>query len=180
MRLHTLGPAATDSFAAAITYQQAHPQSHFELIGHPSFETILTHLAAYAGDWLLIPAAFKSTTLQASWGDVHYALLAQLTLKDCFITQLDPLVVVQRLDADNRIGYTHAATAQLLQRIVQPVTIQTASSKYLAYQAYQQNRAAYVLTNLKNVTLTPQERLIKQLAPAMVWCVYQINEETIK
>jgi len=98
-----------------------------------------------------------------------------MTLIDCFMTALDPLVVVQRLAADNRIGYTHAATAQLLQRLVQSVEIQTVSSKVLAYQAYQQNQAAYVLTNEKNVTLTAQEQVIKRLTPSMVWCVYQIK-----
>lgn len=175
MRLHTLGPAATDSYAAAQTYNDTHFSGGATIVGHPSFEEILTNLAAYAGDALIIPAAFKSTRLHAAWGDVHYALLAQMTLSDCFMTQLDPLVVVQRLDADNRIGYTHAATAQLLQRTVQPVVLQTASSKYLAYQAYQQNQAAYVLTNEKNVTLQKNERLIKRFTPSMVWCYYQIN-----
>ncbi|WP_137626962.1 amino acid biosynthesis protein [Lactiplantibacillus pingfangensis] len=175
MRLHTLGPAATDSYAASQFYNCEQLQNQATIIGHPSFEAILTQLPTLSGDWLVIPAAFKSTELQASWGDVHYATLTQMTLIDCFMTALDPLVVVQRLAADNRIGYTHAATAQLLQRLVQSVEIQTVSSKVLAYQAYQQNQAAYVLTNEKNVTLTAQEQVIKRLTPSMVWCVYQIK-----
>lgn len=165
----------TDSYAAAQIYQRNHPQTELTIVGHPSFETILTHLDGYHGQQLLIPAAFKSSTLNASWGDVHYALLEQMTLRDCFMTTLDPLVVVQRCDADNRIGYTHAATAQLLARIVSGVTVQTATSKYLAYRAYQENRAGYVLTNEKNVRLTPHEKIIKRLTSKMVWCVYQIN-----
>ncbi|KLD61715.1 amino acid biosynthesis protein, partial [Lactiplantibacillus plantarum] len=115
-------------------------------------ETILTDLTAYSGEQVVIPAAFKSDTLKASWGDIHYALLSQLTLSSCFRTQLDPRVVLQRVNADNQIGYTHAATAQLLTRVVHQVVVQTVASKYLAYQAYQRNQAAYVLTNEKNVT----------------------------
>lgn len=175
-RVHTLGPAETDSYAAAQTYNQAHWQGRAEIIGHPSFETLLTNLTQYPGDYLLIPAAFKSPQLQASWGDIHYALLDAMQLQATFITPLAPLVVVQRLSADNRVGYTHAATAQLLARSVHGVTVQTAASKYQAYQLYQKNLAAYVLTNEKNVTLTADERIIKRLTPPMVWCLYQINE----
>lgn len=175
MRIHTLGPVVTDSYAAAQIYNHDHFADQAVIVGHPSFEVILTDLAAYRGDYLVIPAAFKSPTLHASWGDIHYALLNQLDLQASFITQLDPLVVVQRLTADNRIGYTHAATAQLLRRIVSHVVVQTATSKYLAYQAYQRNQAAYVLTNEKNVRLTADERIIQRQTPAMVWCFYQIK-----
>ncbi|CAJ1229664.1 amino acid biosynthesis protein [Levilactobacillus zymae] len=175
MKIHTLGPRATDSYAAAQHYNQVAYAGAATIVGHSSFEEILTDLDAYAHDELVIPAAFKSPTLHASWGDVHYALLDHWTLKTSFITALDPLVVVQRLDADNRIGYTHAATAQLLQRIVSQVDVQTATSKYLAYRAYQDNRGAYVLTNEKNVSLGADERLLKRLTPSMVWCVYQIK-----
>ncbi|WP_047999860.1 hypothetical protein [Lactiplantibacillus herbarum] len=175
MKIHTLGPAATDSYAAAREYNRRYCDGLAEISGHPSFEALLAELACYPGDYLLIPAAFKSTVLHASWGDLHYALLEQLTLITCFMTKLDPLVVVQRLDADNRIGYTHAATAQLLSRIVGHVTVQTVASKYLAYQDYQKNQSAYVLTNERNVQLTTQERVLKRLTPSMVWCVYQIN-----
>lgn len=175
MQIHTLGPTATDSYAVAQVYNHRNWQGQAVIVEHPSFEAILTHLTSYSGDQLVIPAAFKSDTLNASWGDIHYALLPQLTLTDCFMTQLDPLVVLQRVGADNQIGYTHAATAQLLTRVVHQVTVQTVASKYLAYQAYQRNQAAYVLTNEKNVTLTTHERELARLTPSMVWCVYQIN-----
>lgn len=177
MRLHTLGPAVTDSYAAAQYYNETSCDGQAEIVGHPSFETILTHLTAYAGDWLIIPAAFQSPSLQASWGDIHYALLSQMTLTTCFMTELDPLVVVARTDADNRIGYTHAATAQLLKRTVSNVVVQTAASKFLAYQQYQENQAGYVLTNEKNVTLSANEKILKRLTPSMVWCVYQIKDD---
>lgn len=175
MKIHTLGPSATDSYAAARQYNQDRYAGQAEIVGHRSFEEILTHLSAYPNDQVVIPAAFKSPTLHASWGDVHYALLDHWTLITSFITPLAPLVVVQRVNADNRIGYTHAATAQLLRRIVSQVEVQTAPSKYLAYRAYCRNQGAYVLTNEKNVTLGPHERVLKRLTPSMVWCVYQIK-----
>lgn len=175
MNIHTLGPEATDSYAAASVYNQRYCQGQATIMGHASFEDLLTTLARYPGDLVVIPAAFKSPTLHASWGDVHYALLDQWTLVTSFITALDPLVVIERRHADNRIGYTHAATAQLLARIVSSVDVQTAASKFLAYRAYCANRGAYVLTNEKNVTLRPDERQLKRLTPKMVWCVYQIK-----
>ncbi len=165
----------TDSYAAARAYQRHHPQLAVTISGHLSFEQLFATLARYPNEYVLVPAAFKSEQLDASWGDLHYALLAQLTLCHSFITALDPLVVVARRHPDNQIGYTHAATAQLLQRTVRAVSVQTCASKYLAYQAYQQNQAAYVLTNERNVTLTADERLVKRFTPKMVWCLYRIN-----
>jgi hypothetical protein len=175
MIIHTLGPEATDSYAAAQIYNHQHYADQAQIVGHPSFESLLSNLTAYSQDYLLIPAAFKSTIFKASWGDIHYALLEKIVLMDCFITKLDPLVVIKRLNTDNRIGYTHAATAQLFTRIVKNVEVQTVASKYLAYQDYQLNQAGYVLTNIKNVQITPHEQIIKRLTPSMVWCVYQIS-----
>lgn len=91
------------------------------------------------------------------------------------MTHLDPLVIVKRTDIHNGIGYTHAATAQLLaQTIGNGVDVKTASSKYRAYQLYQSQNAEYVLTNEKNVTLQANEKIVKRLTPSMVWCLYQI------
>ncbi|WP_439819567.1 hypothetical protein [Lactiplantibacillus plantarum] len=69
MQIHTLGPTATDSYAAAQVYNHRNWQDQAVIVKHPSFETILTDLTAYSGDQLVIPAAFKSDTLNASWGD---------------------------------------------------------------------------------------------------------------
>lgn len=175
MKIHTLGPSATDSYAAAQQYNREECLGNAKIVGHPSFENILTNLNAYSRDYLLIPAAFKSPKMQESWGDIHYEKLDQMQLENCFMTHLDPLVIVKRTDIHNGIGYTHAATAQLLaQTIGNGVDVKTASSKYRAYQLYQSQNAEYVLTNEKNVTLQANEKIVKRLTPSMVWCLYQI------
>ncbi|AKP67391.1 hypothetical protein [Companilactobacillus ginsenosidimutans] len=176
MRIHTLGPSATDSYAAAIQYNREECLGRAKIVGHPSFENILTNLNAYSRDYLLIPAAFKSPKLQESWGDIHYEKLDQMKLENCFMTNLDPLIVVKRNDVSNGVGYTHAATAQLLQQVVgDEVEVKTSPSKYDAYQRYLVNDAEYVLTNEKNVTLKANESIVKRLTPSMVWCLYQIE-----
>lgn len=175
MKIHTLGPSATDSYAAATQYNKEELLGKAKIIGHPSFENILTNLNAYSRDYLLIPAAFKSLKLQESWGDIHYEKLDQMELENCFMTNLDPLVVVKNTDVNNGIGYTHAATKQLLEQTVgNGIEVMTAPSKYDAYQRYLANDAEYVLTNEKNVTLNSNEKIIKRLTPSMVWCLYQI------
>lgn len=175
MKIHTLGPNATDSYAAAVQYNQEECLGKAKIIGHSSFENILTHLNAYSRDYLLIPAAFKSPKLQESWGDIHYEKLDQMKLQNCFMTNLDPLVVVKRLDVFDHIGYTHAATKQLLeQSVIDDINVTTAPSKYDAYQRYLANDAEYVLTNEKNITLHKNEQIIKRLTPSMVWCLYHI------
>ncbi|MQS53148.1 amino acid biosynthesis protein [Companilactobacillus mishanensis] len=174
MKIHTLGPRETDSYAAAKQYNNKECQGKAEIVGHSSFERILDNLTRYSNDYLLIPAAFKSKQMRASWGDIHYEMLDNLELENCFMTNLDPLVVVQRTDAKNDIGYTHAATAQLLEKVVGDVDVKTAASKYQAYQLYKDTDAEYVLTNEKNVALKSDERVIKRMTPSMVWCLYKI------
>ncbi|BDR59193.1 amino acid biosynthesis protein [Xylocopilactobacillus apicola] len=175
MNIHTLGPCDTDSYAAAADYNARYQNNLAQIICHESFEEILANLADFSKEYLIIPTAFKSNSLHASWGDIHYTLLDQMNLLTSFITKLDPLVVVKRLNAANKIGYTHAATAELLKNTIKDVSVITTPSKYLAYQAYQENQAAYVLTNTKNIKLTTHETVIKSFSPSMVWCLYQIN-----
>lgn len=176
MLIHTLGPAETDSYAAAQHYCQTHPKEHAHVFLHASFEEVLTQLTAYRGGaYLLLPAAFKSKMLKLSWGELHYDLLDQLQLIDCFIYQLAPLVIIENQTRLTGIAYSHAATAKLLAKTVTPQKIKCCASKYLAYQQFLQD-GQYVLTNQKNVELHSDDRIIAHFKPDMVWCLYQIKE----
>lgn len=171
--IHTLGPTSTDSSAAAEYYVQTQcPQAKICL--HPSYEGILAHLASYRGDLLLIPAAFQSRELHETWGDIHYCELNTLNLQTSFTTELDTLLLVENQTATNEIGYTHAATAKLLTQSRPQAMIKTAVSKYQAYQNFRKTQARYVLTNAKNLTLQPTDRILKKWQPKMVWCLYEI------
>lgn len=170
--LHTLGPDTTDSAAAAAYYVQN--QDDIKIVLHHSYETILNHLADYRGQMLLIPAAFQSRQLHETWGDIHYCELDTLDLKTSFTTQLDELILLENPNAHNHVGYTHAATAKLMAQNVDNVTIETAVSKYQAYQNYRHHEARYVLTNSKNLDLQPQDKILKTWHPKMIWCLYEI------
>ena len=174
--IHTLGPQQTDSNRAAEYFVQKHSDQDWTISLHASFEHILMNLSDYAGDQLLIPAAFQSKQLQLAWGDVHYLYLRQLALKETFIYDLDPLVLLENTLVANQVGYTHAATARLLEQYIPDVQVQTAPSKYLAYQEYRKN-GQYALTNEQLITLMPYERQIARIEVPMVWCRYQIKED---
>ncbi len=76
MKLHTLGPVGTDSEQAAKAYI-----TDQTLVLHQDFESILTHLDDYAGDQILVPAAFKSHQLPAlNWANFNYLVWEKATI----------------------------------------------------------------------------------------------------
>ncbi|ANZ57492.1 hypothetical protein BGL34_06140 [Fructilactobacillus lindneri] len=174
MKLHTLGPAATDSNAAAEYYQNIEITQSIQIELHQSYEEILHNLRQYRGDYLLIPAAFQSIT-GLSWGQTHYRYLDQLQLRKTFIHQLNPLVLVKKQGNNAQIGYTHAATADLLRQLCPELQeIRLCDSKFQAYQRYLKD-GDVVLTNQKN--LTKNDHLVQKLEVPMIWCLYYIKGE---
>lgn len=175
MRLHTLGPEATDSWKAAVFYRENNKdKADIEIIGHASFEDILENLADLAGDYFVIPAAFQSQKMGLTWGDMHYLYQKQLGLKEAFVMNLNPMLLLENSYVHNHLAFTHAAVAKLLLQYVPEAEVVTCPSKYLAYQEYRR-RGQYVLTNEQNVTLRPFEKVLARIEIPMVWCVYQIK-----
>lgn len=172
MIIHTLGNEQTDSYAASRQYLNTHHQSG-NIILHDSFEEIYQHLADYPGQYLIVPAAFRSRT-GASWGTMHYRNIDRLELVDAFITQLAPMVIAKRPNPQP-IAYTHAATADLLRRsLPDSVVIKTAPSKYQAYQDFKEN-GQYVLTSKKLLINDPSVQIIRELRVKMMWSLYRIG-----
>jgi hypothetical protein len=176
--IHTLGPEATDSSHATDYYLKGKPGTS-QVVLHRRFEDITDHLRDYQGDFLIIPAAFKSFRSHTDWADFHYEHAADLTLMDCFRHPLNRLVLIRRLNAVHDVAYTHPSTSALLKSYLKSVgdrpRIAYADSKYLAYQKYKEMRARFVLTNHRNVHLIPGEIIERSWTPDMVWCVYQIK-----
>ncbi|MGY0266674.1 hypothetical protein ACW19A_02455 [Limosilactobacillus fermentum] len=52
MKIHTLGPAVTDSYRAAEQYRADH--ENLEVVGHPSFEVLYQSIPELRGELLLI------------------------------------------------------------------------------------------------------------------------------
>ena len=175
MKIHTLGPYATDSNAAAIQYNQSKMNCYLIEL-HASFEEIVANLAKYQNDYLLLPAAFKSRQMAVSWGELHYQYLDQLELVDSFQNPLAELVIVENTKRKTGIGYTHAATAHLLATKTNLKNIKCCKSKYEAYQKYLID-GQYVLTNFKNITLNSDEKIGYRVTPKMIWCLYLIKNK---
>lgn len=172
MIIHTLGGKQTDSYAAACYYLD-HSGRDGKIVLHPSFEEIYDQLASYRGDYLLVPAAFRSQD-GASWGDLHYRYLDHLDLVNSFITRLDPMVVAQRPAAQD-IAYSHAATASLLKSLLPPnVELRLAPSKVAAYRSFLQD-GHYVLTSQKLLDPARKDiQVLKKLPAKMLWSLYRI------
>ncbi|MDN7145606.1 hypothetical protein QS460_06650 [Liquorilactobacillus mali] len=177
MRIHTLGPKQTDSYAATKYYVNQHLMNQgVEIELHTSFEKIIAQMSKYQGEYIVIPAAFKSKELGVDWGDFHYRNIERLKLITSFIFEISPLVLLKNSRCNSGIAYTHAALADLLRQVVEPAEIRCAKSKYLAYQEYLED-GQYVLTNTKNIHLRENEIILKKFSPQMVWVVYQIIKE---
>lgn len=173
MRVHTLGPQQTDSYAAAKKYLST-KMIAAQIILHPSFEAIYRHLAEWADDYMIVPAAFASASHE-SWGQLHYRHLAELRLVDSIITELDPLVLCAKNNPDKMVAYTHPATEQLLRdNLPEKATIRLSPSKFQAYQSFLAD-GAYTLTSQKLVAAEPKIQIIKTFPAAMLWSIYQIG-----
>lgn len=171
MILHTLGPEATDSNAAAKWYAKQHSEIKIQL--HDNFLAVLNHLADYQGDEILIPMAYQDANGN-SLGDYHYRLLGKMQLVDVFLTDLNPIVVLEKQSTSHKL-YTHPATMAIAKQYQNDNQIELADSKYVAYQNYQKD-GKLVITNQKNLhTLSPNEKILQTIHSKMGWCVYRIG-----
>lgn len=167
MKIHTLGPAVTDSYRAAEQYRADH--ENLEVVGHPSFEVLYQSIPELRGELLLIPAAVKTPT-GASWGDLHYQYGDRLELIDSLITELSPLAILERRGRSGQRAYCHPATIDYLTRNVEgPLEIMPCSSKWQAYRCYQTD-GRYTLTS--QAFAGPADWVIKTIHLKMLWSVY--------
>ena len=135
MKIHTLGPKQTDSSEACDYYRNKNfPDAKIML--HQSFESVLEHLEEYRGDLFVVPAAFASETLHLTWGTMHYRYLDKLDVEASFIYPLAEMVCIKSRKRHTGIGYTHAATKDLLKKYAPNARLVSAASKYRAYERY--------------------------------------------
>lgn len=179
MRIHTLGPAATDSSQAAQYYVEHYLADQLktstQIVLHSSFEQLFSQLQQLKDDFLVIPTAFRSAKSGMSWGQWHYRNLTVLDLQTAFVYPLNSLVLLENTASVSNIAYTHAALTDLMGQYIKPKVVRCSASKYAAYQQYLVD-GQYVLTNEKNVRLRPTEKILQRFSPQMVWAVYQIKE----
>ncbi|USS88278.1 hypothetical protein M3M39_02010 [Fructilactobacillus hinvesii] len=171
--LHTLGPATTDCYRAALVYEKQRSDVTWQLQLHSKFAVVLQAANQRPGDYLLLPTALKLPD-GTSWGDLHYRYLNRWRLVDVFTYPLDPLVLVQSSQQTNIVDL-HPATLELArEQLGDEVQFRLASSKWAAYQAYRRD-GEYCITNQAN--LLEHEQIVKRWNVDMVWTVYQVQEE---
>ncbi|WP_076459490.1 hypothetical protein [Limosilactobacillus caccae] len=172
MRLHTLGPRQTDSYAAAKEYL-AKQKNAGEIILHRSFAEIYGHLASLRGDYMIVPAAYQNND-QEGWGQLHYRYFSQLELVDGIVTTLSPLVLCEK-DAREEIAYTHPATVELIRQYCGENTlVRLSSSKVDAYHDFLVD-GRYVITSKKLIKPADNVTIIKSFNTRMLWAIYQIG-----
>lgn len=147
MKIHTLGPRQTDS-SEACDYYRSKNLPDAKIVLHESFESILEHLEEYRGDLFVVPTAFASETLHLTWGTMHYRYLDKLDVEASFVYPLSEMVCIKSRKRHTGIGYTHAATKDLLKKYAPRARLVSVSSKYRAYERYLKD-GEYVLTNKK-------------------------------
>ncbi|CAH1851394.1 hypothetical protein [Convivina intestini] len=184
MRLHTLGPVGTDSQRAAQYYQ-----TNQEIILHSSFEEILTNLADYQGEEILLPVAFKSQQVPGlNFADFNYLEWQRAKIKTAFVLPLLPLIVLENLNHRKQIAIIHAATEGLMKRYLQSVDLDNvwgpsvvfAPSKPVAFERFVADQDWFSIVSLnqyENSDLVDDDhyQVRQTLRPEMVWVVYEIK-----
>ncbi|CAM3159183.1 hypothetical protein [Leuconostoc rapi] len=184
MKLHTLGPIGTDSQLAAQYYV-----THEELVLHQSFEDILTHLDDYVGEQLIMPVAFKSNQVQdLNWADMNYLEWARLDIISTFSLPLMPMSLIENVAYQRNIAIIHAATEGLLRQYLRTNHLDNAwgpsiifsPSKPVAMSDFINDQNRFTIVSEKQFLKLPESEnpnyhIRQQLAPQMIWVVYQIK-----
>ena len=84
------------------------------------------------------------------------------------------MVCIKSRKRHTGIGYTHAATKDLLKKYAPNARLVSVSSKYRAYERYLKD-GEYVLTNKKNMVEADEAEILAEFQVKMVWCVYRIK-----
>lgn len=184
MKLHTLGPVGTDSEQAAKAYM-----TDQTLVLHHDFEKMLTHLDAYAGDQILVPAAFKSHQLpDLNWANFNYLAWEKATIVDTFVRPLMTLIVVENVAYARNVAIIHAATEGLLAQYLRVNGLDNAwgpsvifaPSKPVAMSDFIKDQNRFTIVSEAQFLKLPESedpnyQVRQRLSPQMVWVVYQIK-----
>ncbi len=180
MRVHTLGPKTTDSYAAAAYYQQ-HEAPDAEIVLHDDFADLLLDLDAIAGDQLLIPAAYQNPSGTLSWREFNYSCGERAVIRHVFHLDLLPMVLVEARHPEREEAVVHPATRRLLTETISTVglPIISAKSKPVALDQFLARKSRYTIVSEplfreKTAAIPGAYQIIKRYPAAMVWVVYDI------
>lgn len=180
MIIHTLGPEGTDSYAAAQTLVSAEED---DIVGYPSFDTILHQLDHFKGECVLLPVAFQSARKPYGWKEFNYDYWDRIELLSVFSKKTKPMVLVENKLRKEDSAMIHPATAifleKYLDRMNESIPITYTDSKIKAWTAFQKKGLKYTIISedVFENERTDDYQLIERYEPEMVWCLYKIKQE---
>lgn len=180
MIIHTLGPENTDSYAAAQSLLQAEED---DIVGYPSFDTILHELERLKGDCVLFPVAFQSARKPYGWKEFNYDYWEKIELLQVFAKKTKPMVLIENRDRKMDSAMIHPATKIFLEKYLNKVNetlpITYTDSKIKAWTAFKNMGLKYTIISedVFEKEKTDQYQIVERYEPQMVWCLYKIKAE---
>lgn len=174
-KIHTLGPTATDSYEAA---QHIPDGVANDIILHDSFDEIIDELQKYAGDYLLLPAAYQSKHSDFGWRELSYEYWDRLKLETVFHHPLKTLCLITNFNFKENKAVIHPATTNLLNSYLKKqqlsLSIHYAGSKATAYERFATQGYRFTIVSEDSLKAGHPYQIIQKYHPDMVWCLYHI------
>lgn len=170
MKIHTLGPTSTDSYAAATHIPGVAAPT---IVLHDNFDEIIAQLPDLVGNHFLVPAAYQSQRADFGWRELCYEYSDRLQLVNLFHRPLKPMCLLENPLYTEDAAIIHPATANLLRHSqAGDYEVFYAGSKAAAYADFKAVGYRYTIASADMVE--DQTMIRKVFEPDMVWCLYLV------
>ncbi|WP_461239787.1 hypothetical protein [Paucilactobacillus sp. N302-9] len=175
--VHTLGPKSTDSYEAS---QHIPGAEKNQIVLHENFDDIIENLHKFAGDYLLLPAAYQSQNSDFGWRELAYQYWDRLTIETVFHHELKTLCLIANPNFTQNKAIIHPATTNLLNHYLKDqqlsIPIHYAGSKASAFDRFDANGYRFSIVSDDSLVGSDQYQILKTYHPDMVWCLYKIEK----
>ncbi|WP_125007893.1 hypothetical protein [Lentilactobacillus kosonis] len=183
MKLHTLGPEATDSYKATMYLREMYLDlEDAEVVLHSSFDDIYRHLEHEQGDLFLVPVAYRSAQSNGNWADNNLKYSNQLDIINVFKLPIMPLMLVRNPDDNNGKAVLHPSTKQLIKEYSldkgRKLNLEFVDSKAEALAKFKGNGYEFAIVSKDIYNIDCEHRhdeIISEYSPTMIWCLYRIG-----
>ncbi|QIS38448.1 type 2 periplasmic-binding domain-containing protein [Clavibacter capsici] len=179
--MHVLGPAGTDSVAAARAWHSDAFGCNARIRLCDTYTELFDRLPELRADFVVMPAGYVDDESGLSWVDLHFASIDKVTLICTFMRPTKPMAVFENT-AWLRSGMALQPATRALSKASgidhadrPPVYFR---SKPLAFEAMLHEGYRYAIGSVteRSETLVASGRIVvrKTFNPTMVWCVYVV------
>lgn len=175
MKVHTLGPNATDSYKAAKTIVK-----DADIILHESFDEIIDNIEQYLNEYIIIPVAYTSHRKKYDWKDFNFQYCNRLKLCKVAALYTQPMLLLEKEISSNYDAIVHPATEIFLNKAKRIDSIEYAKSKYDAWKQFKNDyKYKYTLISKDVFEMEKNEccynlTILEEYKPIMIWCLYKI------